>query len=1063
MKLPKHYESLEIFHEGTMPERAYYVPYACTEDALTLHRNDSLRLIELDGKWNFGYYPNPEAVPSFVVSSDFCPKEEEFAVMPVPSNWQMFGYDQNQYVNMDYPIPFDPPYVPYENPCGVYVRDFELGAGVFDRNKYIVFEGVDSCYFVWINGKYVGYSQVSHATGEFDISNFVHEGTNRIAVLVLKYCDGTYLEDQDKERLSGIFRSVYILTRPKNHLRDFMVKTILTDEYKNARVEVKGEFTGEVTVDLELLDPDGKTVAEGVISAKDNKASLAVSDAVLWNAEAPWLYTLIMKSEDEVIAKKIGLREVCRKGNVLYLNGKKIKLKGVNRHDTNPFRGAAVTEEDMLTDLRLMKENNINAIRTSHYPNSPLFVEMCDKYGFYLISETDLETHGGGVLFNPNQGTSTDCILADDPRFLNAYLDRTYKNVIRDKNSPSVIIWSLANESGYGGNFEACAKWVREYDDTRLIHYIEASNFKPYSPEEVTKAVLPDYKGTPRKKGKYDRSNIDFYSFMYANPDMIENYLTGNYEDMRHNDGYLIPAHKDVQGLPFIHGEMSHAMGNGPGDLEEYYELMYKYDNFAGNFVWEWCDHAIYAGKTSDGKEKYLYGGDFGEFPHNGNFCMDGLVYPDRTPHVGLYELKNVARPVRLKEYDTKKSEYTFQNMLDFTDLNKVCDISYEIKQDGNTLSAGVFTEISCAPYETVTVLLPEEVVNAPRTSIIFTYVQKSAMSLTKAKHVLGFDQIVVAYADEISEKKESADNVKKEDAGEAGSRIPEIEDLEDEVIVTGNNFRYVYRKHLGVFESLINENIAYITKPMEYNVWRAPTDNDRNIRGEWERAGYNRTMIKVYEVMAYVEGGEAVISAGLSVGAKSMQRIMSVDAVYRVAADGSVTISLDAEKTPAMPFLPRFGLRLMMPEQFEQVEYYGYGPYESYIDKNKASYLDKFVSTVTELHEDYLKPQENGSHYGCEYVKLSDEHFVMTVSSDATLSFNASHYTQEELTRAAHNFELQECGQTVLCIDTCQSGIGSNSCGPALHEKYRLDGGKINFQCKFKFERLQGINISSF
>lgn len=1037
MKLAKNYENLEILHEGTMPYRAYYIPYACEKDALTLTRCSSSRLVSLDGEWSFGYYQNPEAVPEKAVSTEFQPQAEGYAAMPVPSNWQMFGYGQHQYVNHLFPIPYDPPYVPYENPTGVYVRDFELGADISDMNQYLTLEGVDSCYFVYINGKYVGYGQVSHAANEFDVTDFVHEGTNRIAVIVLKYCDGTYLEDQDKERLSGIFRSVYILARPKSHLRDFTVKTPLSEDYTSAKVEVSGEFIGDTAVALKLMAPCGKVVAEGEISAAQNSAVLNVDDAVLWNAESPNLYTLVLASDNEVIVQKVGLREICRKGDIIYLNGKRIKFKGVNRHDTDPFHGYAVTVEDMEKDLRLMKEANVNAIRTSHYPNSPLFIEMCDKYGFYVISESDIEGHGCGDLFCAREEGVRNA-LADDPRWTESFLDRTYKNVIRDKNSASVVVWSLGNETGYGGNCEICADWISKYDATRLIHYTEATHCNIYERPAVHKPedIIPDFMDFEHKSSHPDRSKMDFFSIMYSDYTMIENYLTANYEAMSQK-GHQVPVLEDMQHLPFFLSEYAHAMGNSPGDLEGYYDLMYRYDNFVGQFVWEWSDHSIYAGKNLQGRDMFLYGGDFGEHPHNSNFCMDGLVYPDRTPSTGYYELKNVARPVRLKKHDFEKGEYTFQNMLDFTDLNDLCDIAYEIRQDGVTIASGMVTDVHCAPHEFVTVSIADKVPVTPRTSILFRYIQKSEMAFTSAGYILGFDQAVM----------ECAASVEKCCGGEA----PAVEELDDEIIITGNRFRYVFRKHLGTFESLVNNNISYITQPMEYNIWRAPIDNERHERVAWEKVGYDKIIIKVYETGVSVDDGCVVIKAKLSIGSKSMQRIMAVDANYTVTPDGQIKIFLDANKTPILPFLPRFGLRLMMPKAFENVEYYGYGPYESYIDKHHATYLDKFVSTVTEQHEDYIKPQENGSHYGCEYVKVSSPACSITAKSDISLCFNASHYTQEELTRKMHNFELEESGMTVLCLDAAQSGIGSSSCGPYLYEHLRVQGGNLKLGMTLK------------
>lgn len=1030
MVLPKHYESFTVLHEGTMPDRSYYIPFACESDAVTKFRTASSRLLSLDGDWAFGYYNAPEAVPENVVEADFAPTSENFATLPVPSNWQIHGYGQLQYVNSSYPIPYDPPYVPYENPTGVYVRDFEISAEKASMKNYIVFEGVDSCYFLYINGKYVGYSQVSHSTSEFDITSYVKEGSNRISVIVLKYSDGTYLEDQDKERLSGIFRSVYILSRPQAHLRDFFVKPSLYNDYKSGKLTIDAKFEGDTAVDVKLISPCGDITAVGKLSNENPEAVLDVADAILWTAETPNLYTLVLSTADEVIVKKIGLREICRRGDVIYLNGKKVKMKGVNRHDTDPFKGYAVSYEDIDRDLRMMKEYNVNALRTSHYPNSPLLVELCDEYGIYLCAEADIETHGSGGIINPFREIAGYQLIARDPRFQAAIMDRTYKNVIRDQNSPAVIIWSLGNESGYGPNFEDAQKWIKVYDETRLIHYTEATYTDSYDHPEITKPVLKEYAET--RQGKSDRSELDFFSTMYADYDLIEDYLTGNYENMSRK-GRPCPCQPEMQHMPFVQSEMAHAMGNSCGDLDGYYELVYKYDNYFGNFVWEWCDHSIYMGKTANGRDKYFYGGDWGEYPHNGNFCMDGLVYPDRTPHTNLLELKAAARPVRLREYDIAKGEFTFENVLDFTNLIDLCDIAYEIKQDGAVIASGVISDICCAPHEKVNVTVADKIPQTERTSIIFRYIQKVDMAVTKKGHVLGHDQAVV---EAVSEK---ADTIITDDA-------PTISEGLDEYVITGKNFRYVFRKHLGTFEQIVKDNVSYITAPMNYNIWRAPIDNERGVRGDWEKANYNRAVAKVYSTSAEIKDGMAVINAYLALTGPVCQRMIDIDATYSISPSGKLAVTINAERNPAMPWLPRFGLRMMLPKSFENVEYYGYGPTESYNDKHTATYIDKFNAKVDDMHEDYLKPQENGSHYNCDYVKISSSDGSLTAKCDDKLCFNASPYTQEELTTKPHSFEIEKCGQTVLCIDYKQSGIGSNSCGPNLRDEYRILEEQINW-----------------
>jgi beta-galactosidase len=1008
MIVNNYFEDPKTLHVGTMESRAYYTPYPASENMVDEDRNSSARFHSLNGEWSFKYFKS-----IYNVNENFYLPEIDHSYydkIPVPSVWQNFGYDKHQYTNIKYPFPYDPPYVPAENPCGAYFRTFTADSSWSEMRKYVNFEGVDSCFYLWINGEFIGYSQVAHSTSEFDITDHVHEGTNTIAVLVLKWCDGSYLEDQDKFRTSGIFRDVYILCRPNEHIRDFFVRTSLSEGYSKADIQIELEYEGKpLDVEFRLIDDKDKKIVRQGRTMGDN-IKISMDSPKLWNAETPNLYTLIMTTENETIFTKVGLREIKIAEGIVYVNGQKVKFRGVNRHDSHPEKGPAISLDDMLLDLCLMKQHNINAIRTSHYPNSPIFAELCDKYGFYVISESDIESHGTTAIFGGAPDGRSFPLIAQDTLFEEAILDRVKRNVIRDKNRPSVVIWSMGNESGYGKNFENALKWLKSYDPGRLTHY-EGANYPPDGYDA-------------------DYSNLDLYSRMYAScGDIIEYFEGGNPKK------------------PFILCEYIHAMGNGPGDIEDYHDLIQKYDGLCGGFVWEWCDHAVYMGRTEDGKKKYFYGGDFGEYPNDANFCMDGLVFPDRRVHSGLLEYKNVLRPLRLVKENSKQGKYTFRNMLDFTNTKDYLFISYELTKNGDVISHGAIDDssvLNIRPHQEKVIYLNLDGLEDGDCYIRFEYILKNDMPFIKKGHVMGFDQVKLSI-DKVGLKEDKIVSILGEtDSNKTG--VLSVRESDRTITVIGRNFRYTYNKLTGVFDRLIFENSVILEKPMNYNIWRAPTDNDRNLRLKWEEAGYDRAISRAYTTQISQEDGNVRIISDLSVSAVHIQRILSISSEWNVADNGLISVNIQVERNMEMPFLPRFGLRLFLPEYMDNVEYFGYGPYESYADKRRASYVGRFRPRVGCLHEDYLKPQENGSHWGCHYVKLaSDCGTGLLVTGEELFSFNASFYTQEELTQKKHNYELVKCGNTVLCIDYAQSGIGSNSCGPELIEKYRFNAQRFH------------------
>ncbi len=979
------FENLQVLHLNTCPNRAYYIPVS--EGALRAsRREDSDRFLLLSGEWDFRYFENVRALSEEFWKDGF--DRSGFEKIPVPSVWQNHGHDRHQYTNVNYPFPYDPPYVPLENPCGAYLRDFTIEKP--EGRYFLNFEGVDSCFYLWVNGSFVGYSQISHSTSEFEVTNLIRAGKNTVAVLVLKWCDGSYFEDQDKLRMSGIFRDVYLLRRNDNHIRDFTVRTPLSDNYKKAAVTVSIEFSGKTeAVKYTLSAPDGTLVADGV--SADGSISIPVENPTLWNAENPALYTLALTACGETIYQAVGIREICKNGAVVLLNGQNIKFRGVNRHDSDPVVGYAVTLEMMEKDLRLMKEHNVNAIRTSHYPNSPLFTELCDRYGFYVIGEADNEAHGVTGFYGNKPFLEKYNLLATNPDWKEVVLDRVQHSVIRDKNHPCVVIWSMGNESGFGCCFENALAWTKQYDPTRLTHYEGAT----------AGAGLPNP----------DYSNLDLNSRMYASPADCETYCSSNPEK------------------PFILCEYIQAMGNGPGDAEDYQEIIEKYDTFCGGFVWEWCDHAVNMGKTNEGKTKYYYGGDFGEFPHDGNFCMDGLVYPDRTPSPGLKEFKNVIRPLRITAGDLSKGEFVFRNILDFTNIADLLTVKYAVVRNGTALFEGEISDpavLDLAPHASKTIALGCELPTDGIVTVDFTLIQKKDLPLVKAGHILGQDQVIFS----------DAVNPWKPEALPAGEVL--YRETDRKVIIWTDSFRYVLDKDTGLFEEMAFENRSLLEKPMEYNIWRAPTDNDRGIRERWQAAGFDRTISRAYTVSACREDGRVIIRCKAALSAIYLQRLVEIDLSWTVSASGAVQVDLSAHTTEEIPALPRFGLRLFLPNAMEQAEYFGYGPEESYIDKHRASWLGLFRSDADAFHEDYLKPQENGSHWDCRYLKVASSDRSLTAAGDS-FSFNLSHYTQEELTTKMHNFELVKSGYAVLCLDAQMGGIGSNSCGPELLPQYRV------------------------
>ena len=1003
MIVPRYYEDLSVLHENTMPARAYFIPASKRMDNLVEHREESDRMQLLNGTWKFQYFNSIYDVQEPFFEKDY--DTENFDEIQVPSVWQMARYDTHQYTNIRYPFPFDPPYVPQDIPCGTYAHTFVYHKDENAPKAFLNFEGVDSCFYVWINGSYVGYSQVSHMTSEFDITDLLRDGENSIAVLVMKWCDGSYLEDQDKFRMSGIFRDVYILKRPKQAISDYHIKTRIEDML--AKVEIEMKFYSPLNVKISIEDRNGAVVALGSI-AEEGTAVLEIASPELWNTENPYLYKLILETENEVIVDHIALRKIEIKDQVIYLNGQKIKFRGVNRHDSDPVTGFTINSEQITTDLTLMKQHNFNAIRSSHYPNAPFFYEMCDKYGFMVIDEADIEAHGPFMIYRKedtdyNRFKRWNEKIADDPVWEEAIVDRVKLMVERDKNRFCIVMWSMGNESAYGCNFEKALEWTKNFDPDRITQY-ESARYRNY--DET-----------------YDYSNLDVYSRMYPALSEIQEYLD--------KDG----------SKPFLLVEYCHSMGNGPGDFEDYFQMIQDNDKMCGGFVWEWCDHAIAHGTAENGKTIYAYGGDHGEEIHDGNFCMDGLVYPDRTVHTGLLEYKNVYRPARVISYDKESGELVLHNYMDFDDLKDYVKISYELTQDGLVISKGKLPEVSAAPHSEGKINLKINVPESGKCYLKFIYHLKKELPLLDEDHILGFDEI------EVSQKDAKCQLAEKWFEKTVTDSELQVSEDDTQIHIKGREFAYTIDRRTALFTEMKFAGREYLNHPMELNIWRAPTDNDMYIKSEWKKAHYDKAYTRAYTTEV-VQGKHGVkITSHASVVAETVQKILDVMITWKIEAAGKIDADIAVTKDDEFPDLPRFGVRMFLDKKLSAARYFGMGPQESYCDKHQAASHGLYRADVGDLHEDYIRPQENGSHYDCEYVELNNSRYGIVASAEKAFSFNASYYTQEELEKKTHNYELTESDSVVFCVDYALNGIGSNSCGPVVLDQYRFDDVLFRFQ----------------
>ncbi len=983
---PREWQNPQFLQKGREEARAYFIPYDNMEQALCGDKHQSTKYQLLNGQWDFKYYDAYYEMDEEIVFTD---------KIPVPSNWQMHGYDRPAYVNVNYPHPVDLPWVPDENPCGVYRRFFEIDD--LEKEIYLIFDGVNSCFYVSINGVEMGYSQGTHCMSEFCITPYLKKGENEIVVKVLKWCDGSYIEDQDFFRLSGIFRDVYLLHRNKNHVKDVMVH--VNEKQLTAEVSVVSNDT-ENSLTAYLYDGKELIAKKDVVNGK---VDIEPENVKLWSAENPHLYTLVLVGCEEFVPIRIGFRtvSVSEKGELL-INGVAVKLKGVNHHDTNPYKGHVMDIDDIKKDLYLMKKLNINCVRTSHYPPSPQFLELCDMLGLYVVDEADVECHG---MTTRNGTWAYESFHEEWPGqhldWEEAMLERAVRMVERDKNFSSIIMWSMGNEAGYGKHFERMCVWTKKRDASRLVHY-----------------ELASHAGNPEC--------IDVESGMYWHISDMEK--EGKKDSKR----------------PFFLCEYSHAMGNGPGDLHDYMEVYDKYPRLIGGCIWEWADHVVV---SKEGH--YLYGGDSGEVLHDHNFCVDGLVFADRTVKAGSLEAKAVYQPMKAELVKEDSVYIKVTNKFDFITFADY-RLDWNLEIDGEIAASGSF-ESDLQPKAAQMFELP---VRLPENCNLGCHVN---LSLKKKSN-----EVWTEAGYETAKVQLTVDIPKRECTTSGEEKVFSVVESKNEIkIVDADENGYMFHKIKGYLCGILKDGKNLLEANVQMSVWRAPTDNDRHIKNQWglfdgNNAGwnFNHLMDKCYEVTWEVtKQGVQIQSRGALAGIARLP-VAWYHVTYLVDKTGVLYVDtkVDINKYEHMVWLPRFGFEFKVPYEMEQMEYYGMGPYENYMDLCHHTYISKFNSTAAAEYVPYVKPQEHGNHKNVKYLSVTNKETSDGILfwTEGEMECQVLHHTKEELSTKKHAFELEEKG-TNIRIDYKVSGIGSGSCGPQLMEQYRLSEKEIVFSFKLK------------
>lgn len=1000
----KTWENHQIDGINRMPARAHFLTFPSKEKALLNNNRYTHAFKNLNGVWKFMFLDAPEYSPEGFFNSDF--DVTKMDDITVPGNWQLQGYGKMHYSDLWYNFPINPPYVPTENPTGIYKRTFFVEESYRDKKIIIRFCGVDSAYHLWINGKEVGYSKVARNESEFDITDIIRVGEeNDVTVRVYQWSDGTYLEDQDMWWESGIFRDVELIGVPKDGINDYKVIADLDDEYKNGifKVEAFLRTTKEVNVTFELVDAGENTVFTKTVVAKEGKACIdeVIADVNHWTAETPYLYKLFMTVEDdgqivEVIPQNVGFRNIRLNGETFLVNGVAIKFKGVNRHDYSPQNGRVVSREEIEKDIILMKQFNVNAIRTSHYPNSYYLYDLCDEYGMYLIAETDLECHGFEL-------TGDYKWITDDPSWELAYVSRMTRMIERDKNHPAIIFWSLGNESAFGCNFRKMTDVAHEMDPTRLVHY----------------------------EGDFDVESADVYSTMYT---WIEN----------PKKPYLMKDIIEKSKKPHVHCEYCHAMGNGPGNLKDYQDLVYAHDKLQGGFVWEWFDHGIES-FTESGEKYYRYGGDFGDDPSNKDFCIDGLIMPDRTPSPGLYEYKKVIEPITTTAVDIQKGIINLLSRYDFANLDRF-NLVYKVMEDDVILQTGFMAVPSIEARANKDITLPYDlsaikVKPGAHYYVNISYQLREDTSYASSGHELATAQFELPlYKEGIVVRPEGILNVEKEHTT---------------LHVKGANFSLDFNLVNGNLMNIVRDGMQVLSKGPRLTLWRAPISNDMEIIDKLKKVYFLHLEHEVVMNIDYhMEGNILKVEVDTINSTTNSAWHFKTKYVYTVCPSGDILI--DVEGTPsgrvdlAPDMLPRIGVSMHLDKSMEHVRYFGMGPGENYADSKEAAQMGLYANTVDGLFTNYVIPQENGNHMGCKWVSMTNDRGMgLLASTEGDFNFSASWYEDKDLDDAKHTCDLVKRDYIIFNVDYKQNALGTNSCGQWQLDKYRakFEDFKLSFR----------------
>lgn len=1011
------WENHQLPHRNRLPARAYTFSYPDEASAIVGDRGASPWFKLLNGKWAFGFYENPQSAPDGNDVDYY--DTDDWDKIEVPLSWQMAGYGRPHYTNVQYPFPVDPPKVPTENPTGFYTRDFFVPESWSEMRILLRFEGVDSAFHVWVNGQEVGFSKGSRIPAEFDITDKVTTGANSISVRVYQWSDGSYCEDQDMWWLSGIYRDVYLLAAPKTHIWDVTARTVLDSNYVNADLQVAIDMQNAASgysIDAVLLDGASKQVASAKADAGADKVNLymSIDNPAKWTAETPNLYKLLVTLKDssgaivQVAPINVGFRQIEIIDEVFYVNGTPIKLKGVNRHEMHPDLGRAVPMDTMLQDILLMKRHNVNAVRTSHYPDDPRWYDLCDYYGVYVIDECDLETHG----FNHQpsyRGNPTENSEWED-----ACVDRMVRMVQRDKNHPSIIMWSLGNESGIGCNHFAMAKAAKDLDPTRPVHY----------------------------EGDYHIEVADVYSRMYLSRDDCVAIGKGEWNI----DG----AVGDYRGMPFVQCEYAHAMGNGPGGLKEYWDVFYQYPRHMGGFIWEWVDHGIWA-QDDDGKECYAYGGDFGDFPNDGNFVCDGLIFPDRVPSPGLIEYKKVIEPVQVEAIDLDKAIFKLTNRYDFCGLDHLI-MSWSVSADGKVISSGSAPapKIAAKTSEQVTIPYSRDGLSG-ECYLTISFTLASEQTWAQCGHEVAWTQFRLPV--QTVARPVCSDDFPLEVSEDALS-----------ITVTGPDFFFIFDRVYAKIEQWNADGVDLIDDGPILNFWRATTDNDRawdNAKA-WRQSGLDALQQRVDDVTCSIlSEGVVQIKAKTHIAPPIIDRYFECEYTYTIYGSGHVKI--DASVIPHREWcdtLPRVGLQMELPWEFERVSWFGRGPGESYSDTKEAGRFGLYCDDVDDLYTPYIFPQENGNRMDVSWVALTDKRGQGIIAiGKPTINFSAHRFTTMDFENARHTCDLEPRDFITLNLDYRQNGIGSASCGPGVLPEHQLRTGEFQFSVVLKPYSADGMS----